>query len=255
MNPRFTTHLIVAAGLAGLAFASGCDSGYAMAPLDANLAHAGLINDPAQVSRLEKSLTNDDFSRMLDADVRAKLPSPIAIARFNRGCGNLDTVSAEELEAWGKTIEKESMLTGFLPINRLLLPEQRLDMKDLRAAAARMNCELLLVYIQDDGWSNNDNAASVLYWTIVGLWTVPGSTQEHRTVMQGVLVDTRTGMVLGAFTGDKSKKVDYPAAFHDATRADLERQVAPAALSDLQKGFKSLIAQVVANAKAAQARS
>ena len=46
----------------------------------------------------------------------------------------------------------------------------------LRVAAARLHCELLLVYMQADTQADHFNDASVLYWSIVGLWLAPGNT-------------------------------------------------------------------------------
>ncbi|MHC4789552.1 MAG: hypothetical protein ACYS8K_10175, partial [Planctomycetota bacterium] len=84
----------------------------------------------------------------------------------------------------------------------------------------------------------------------IGLWTVPGNVLEHKTVMQAILVDSRTGVILGTATGDAHLKRRYPAAFEDQRRADLQAEAPAAALADLQTGVRRLTKQVVETAVA-----
>lgn len=232
----------------------GCASHFSMVPPTADLARTGLINDPAQVSRLEKAMTDGDIAKLLDVNVRAKLPTGVAVAKIKSRCSGyqpyLETIDAEELQEWEKAIGGQAHISGVSPVTSLTMAGHGVTLHTLRTAAARMNCELLLVYLQDDSSVNNFNDAAVLYWTLIGLWTVPGNVIEHKTVMQAVLVDCRTGIILGTATGDAHQKRQCPAAFADIRQTELADEVPAEALADLQKGVGKLLKRVVETAVA-----
>ena len=232
----------------------GCASSYQLLAPVANMARSGLINDPKQVSRLEKAMTDDEIADLLDVNVRAKLPTGVAVAKIKNRCSGyqpyLAIISAEELQEWEKAIGIQAHISGVCPITSLTMAGNSVTLHTLRTAAARMNCELLMVYLQADSSVNNFNDAAVLYWTVIGLWTVPGDVVEHRTVMQAILVDCRTGMILGTATGDAHEKRQCPAAFTDNRKNELADEVPVKALGDLQKGVGKLLKRVVETAVA-----
>ena len=234
----------------------GCASHVPMMEPVADMLGAGVVDDPGQARRLEKAMTDRDIADLLDVNVRAKLPTSIAVAKLRSHCSGyqpyLDRLDAEELMAWEKAVEGHAMIRGVHPVSSLAHTRDKPTIHTLRVAAARMNCELLLVYLQSDSTVDNYNDAAVLYWTILGLWTVPGNVMEHKTVAQAVLVDSRTGVILGTATGDAHLKRTYPAAFEDQRRTELERQAPTEALADLQTGCKRLLKQVVESAVAAR---
>ena len=243
--------------LAG-AMAGGCATANEMASI-AGLASAGLFRDAKQVGRLEQSLTDGQIATLLDADVRAKLPASIAVARLESRCRgyqpHLATIDAEEHRGWEEQLAGQSLIRGVRPISRLALGSDSLSMHSLRRAAARQQCELLLVYLQGDAQLDNLNDAAVLYWTFVGLWLVPGNVIEHKTVMQAALVDCRTGMILGTATGDNHLKRICPAALKRITEERLAREAPGKALADLQAGCKRMLGDVVQTAVAARPRA
>ncbi|MDY7010312.1 MAG: hypothetical protein SVV80_06100 [Planctomycetota bacterium] len=230
----------------------GCATSYRMAAPVADLVRSGLIDEPSQASRLEKAMTDGDIANLLDVNVRAKLPSGVAVAKIKSRCSGyqpyLDTIDAEELQEWEKAIGNQAHISGVSPVTSLTMAGHGVTLHTLRTAAARMNCELLLVYLQADSSVNNFNDAAVLYWTVIGLWTVPGDVVEHKTVMQAVLVDCRTGMILGTATGDAHEKRLCPAAFADNRKNELAEKVPAEALGDLQKGVGKLLKRVVETA-------
>jgi hypothetical protein len=248
MKRTICTLLVLSAALAG------CESHYALVEPVADMLRSGVVNDPRQAARLERAMTDRDIANLLDADIRAKLPTAIAVAKLTSDCGGfqprLGRLDAKELLAWEKAIEGQAMVRGVHPVTALAHAGDSPTLHSLRVAAARMNCELVLVYLQSDSSVNNLNDAAVLYWTILGLWTVPGSVLEHKTVMQAVLVDSRTGAILGTATGDAHLKRTYPAAFEDQRRAEMEKEAPAQALGDLQTGSRRLIKQVVETAVA-----
>jgi rhombotail lipoprotein len=237
--------VLLAAGVA----VGGCETAHPLATPVIDFARSGLVSDPKQVSRLELALTDHQIADLLDADVRAKLPTGVAVARLRSACDGfqpeLETLDAREMEAWAQAVVGQDLIRGVHPISRLSHGPNRPTLHSLRTAAARMNCELLLVYLQADSSVENLNEAAVLYWTLIGLWLVPGNVYEHRTVMQAILVDCRTGMILGTATGDSHLKKSYPAAQDKIHKEKLARQGPVEALADVQKGFARLIAQTV----------
>ncbi|KPK85103.1 MAG: hypothetical protein AMJ81_04170 [Phycisphaerae bacterium SM23_33] len=235
-----------------LAAVAGCATHSPLAMVAADLRQSGVITDPKQVSQLERALTDSDIANLLDAGVRAKLPTAVAVARLETagtGCQPaLATIDAEELAGWTKAVQQQRLITGVHPVSPLVHKESRPTLHSLRVAAARMNCELLLVYLQADSSVDNYNDAAALYWTLLGLWLVPGNVCEHRTVMQAVLADCRTGMILGTATGDAHRQQAYPLAFQDTQQRALAKQAAAEALTDVQEAFGRQIGQVVASA-------
>ena len=246
--------IFTTAGLALLL--GGCASHYALVAPIARMERTGLINDPKQVSRLEKAMTDGDIARLLDLDVRAKLPTSLAVAKLASHCSGyqprLERIGADELAAWEKIVAARPHLHGVQPVSNLSLDgtlrAQTVTLHSLRVAAAKLHCELLMVYMQADSSVDNFNDAAALYWTVVGLWLAPGNVVEHRTVMQAIVVDCRTGVILGTATGDGHKERITPAAFVKIQQDKLARQVPGEALADLQKGAGRLLTAVVGRA-------
>ncbi|HAU37276.1 MAG TPA: hypothetical protein DCX07_06115 [Phycisphaerales bacterium] len=167
----------------------------------------------------------------------------------------LERIEAEELQLWERAAVGVRGIHGVQPVSNLAAGttgEPDLSLRTLRVAAARLHCELLLVYMQGDSEVENFNDAAVLYWTFAGLWLVPGTTLEHRTVCQAILVDCRTGVILGTATGDARQNALTTAAAVKIHRAKLARSVPVAALSDLREAVRPLLQQVSARAMAAK---
>ena len=248
-----TTAVVVFLVAAGV-FGGGCASHVAMMPPSADFHRAGLANE-AQALELEKSMTDGDIARLLDVRVQAKLPTSLAVAKLQSYCNGYQPyvaeIDADELLAWEDVVKAQRQIVGVQPVTTLGLESERPTLHSLRTAAARLHCELLLVYFQVDSQVNNLNDAAVLYWSIVGLWTVPGNEVEHKTVIQAVLLDCRTGMILGTATGGHRDKKLCPAAFVDQRTTELSKSCNTEALTDLQKGCRRLLDQTVAAATAA----
>ena len=118
-----------------------------------------------------------------------------------------------------------------------------------------MGCELLLVYLQSDSTVDNFNEAAALYWTFVGLWLVPGNVVEQKTVAQALLVDCRTGAILGTATGGCHLKRICPAALKQIQKDKLAQRTPRKALTNLQTDCKRLLKNVVDAAVAASTAS
>ncbi|MCY2932306.1 MAG: hypothetical protein NTV86_22995 [Planctomycetota bacterium] len=236
---RTITTLTAMLALAGALV--GCQACSEMPAITANLAKAGLAHGPDQRRQLEKKLTDQDISDLLDVRVQAKLPTSLAVAKV--GCDysgaqpHLADFEPGEFDAWEKALRGVPKIRGVQPVTPLAIGTgtRTPSLYELRTAAARLNCELLLVYLQADASGDTANDAAALYWTIIGLWTAPGDTLEHRTLMQAVVLDCRTGMILGTAVGDKQIKKDCPAAFVSKQHTELAKQATAEALAQLQQ--------------------
>lgn len=250
-----------------LAVSAGCASNTPLGQLDCSLNRPGFVT-PEESKRLQRELTDDGIAMLLDANVRAKLPTPVALAhiqttvpietgRWHRSysCMTVRTVAPAELQGWEKAMADTPGLTSVRLISPMTAGSEQPTLHRLRSLAAQMNCELLLVCMQADGSVDNLNDAAALYWTGVGLWTVPGNVYERKTVMQAAVVDCRTGVVLGTAAGQASEKTAYAAAYEQIAHDKLEAKVPAAALADLQKNSVRMFAQVVVAARGPQAKA
>ena len=230
----------------------GCGTTHELAPMANVLAKSGLFRSPKQRAQLEQSMTDADIAKMLDVQVKAKLPTSLAIAKLSSACNGyqpaLENVAGEELAGWREAVAAQSAIRDVRPISHLAAGGGKPSIHGLRAAAARQNCELLLVYIQADAAVDNFNDAAALYWTIVGLVLAPGNVLEHKTVMQGVLIDCRTGMILGTASGSEHLRKICPAAFVDNRQKEMAKAAPPAALAELQKDFVGALGRTIAAA-------
>jgi len=215
-----------------------------------SLLQSGLINDSKQAARLEQKLTDKDIAALLDADIRAKVPTKLALAAVSDGY--LSAIGAEELQRWEAVVQSVPYIEGVMPVTALSVGKAGPKLHDLRAAAAAMGCELLLLYHVSDSAVDNYTDAAALYWTFVGLWLAPGNLYEHRTVMQAIIVDCRTGAILGTATGDSHLKAACPAAYGEVQEGKLAQEARQKAMDDLLKACKPLLKAIVS--KAAQPR-
>lgn len=238
---------LIACGLGfALCLLTGCATSRQLSPVQLGLARAAMAGSAEEAAALEMSMTDPQLARLLDADVRAKLPTRLAVAKLHSGYQlSIDEVAGDELRGWEGAIADRPGLTGVRPVSAIVHGPASPTIQSLRTAAARMSCELLLVYLQDDAWVDNYNNAAVLYWTGLGLWTVPGNVMEHRTVAQAILIDTRTGMVLGTATGESHLTRTYPAAFEDQRRAELSREAPKEAVAELQTAAAEMLASTL----------
>ena len=214
---------------------------------------AGMMNAGQLLADGPSTAADAEIARLLDTKVRMKLPTTLAVAKLSRsffGSSNLELISGEDLAGWAELVDGHSAVNGVQPIPAILMaggPDRKASpLVALRLAAARMHSELLLVYAQADSQVNNYNHAAALYWTFIGLWIVPGNVVEHRTIMQGLLMHTRTGAVLATMTGSRDRERYSPAAFAAIAEDALREQTPAEALEGLRKAFKSVLPAVLA---------
>lgn len=151
-----------------------------------------------------------------DTDIRglfstvpaASFPANIAIVRVqdsgyatrtNRGYGHgrysiVTTRDIETDESFDK-VSKLPLVHGIAPIGRLLLPPNPNTIKDLRAPAASLHADLLLIYSVDSSFAVDGKSLGPL--SLVSLGFIKNKTAHVTATVAGVLVDVRTGFIYG----------------------------------------------------------
>jgi hypothetical protein len=153
---------------------------------------------------------------------------------------NVVAIESEELSSWGKAVTASGKAGAVRALPAIPLDHQQNALDSLRLTAARMQCDLLLIYAGFGARASHFNNAAALYWTLIGLWLAPGDTLEEKAVMQAVLIDCRTGAIIGTATGDAHMREYSPAAYSEIARARLAKKVPPKALASLQANCQGL---------------
>jgi hypothetical protein len=156
-------------------------------------------------------------------------------------------VPTAEAEHWDALADEHGgIIRSVVEIPSMLLEVNQPELTDFRAAAARMRCDLLLLYGQADSWVTNYNGAAGFYWTLVGIWLVPGNTLEHETALQAILVDTRTGAILASAGGRARDRMVCPLGYVSIARDRLRREVPAEAFERLAGDVEDLFNQLEA---------
>ena len=229
---------------------SGCATHHKMAEPN-RLSRAGLMDDAQESAIVDQATSGAAAGRLIDAKVQVKLPASLAVASLatvGRRCG-LRPMGTDELAEWRKAVAGIPQIVSVQPLASVVTSEAGLKLRDLRMGAMKLNCRLLLAYLQGDSTSDNYTNSSLLYWTVAGLWLASGNEYEHRTLMQAVLVDCQSGAILGAAVGDCRLKEACTAAKCKFVEDALAREAPRRALAALEKTCQSLLRQVAAVAQ------
>lgn len=87
-------------------------------------------------------------------------------------------------------------VAGVVSVNRMLLPETLESDKEIRAAASRLQADLVLLYTFDTAFFDNDVAKPL---TVISLGLSPTRRISATTTCSALLLDTRTGYVYSAY--------------------------------------------------------
>jgi hypothetical protein len=233
---------------------AGCATANKMSPPDTKMDKLCFSGDERQARKLEEAARDGEIAALLDQEtsIRAKFPTVLALAkvrpsldyRGKRHGFDLETVDGQELESWRKAAKGQLLIADFRPVVGLALLESEITIASLREAAARLKCELLLVYTQADSSVDNYNDAAALYCTLIGIWLVPGDVVEHKTVTQAVLVESRTGTILGTAVGSSHLKGIVPLAYKNITEDKFSQQAPAKALADMQANCAKLLQEI-----------
>lgn len=175
------------------------------------------VQRPAMsVSLLSEALSDELVEQALDARPKAPFPSVLAVAKIGSTTTwrdakrQVEIVGGADDDAWKKLAGLrdaggKTLIDDVRFISPMLVKSD-INLRSLRQAAAMLRAPLLLVYVTDENASEGYNDAAMLYWTIVGLYTVPGNTVGHYCVGDALLIDTRSGLILSTAHGEGQRE-------------------------------------------------
>ncbi len=195
-------------------------------PLAGTIAHA---------EELDLALATEEAAAAADAEV--KFPTGLAIAKLHKQYGRAALeLDADDLRDWQSAAARHNRISSVQALTDEAVGS-RLTLLALRNAAVQAGCDLLLVYAQDDQQCEGTNSASSVYWTIVGMYTAAGNDARHRTVMQGALLDSRTGAIIGVLGAKADIKDSFPMAVKQQRTDEVNRAAPAKAMRDFQDEF------------------
>jgi hypothetical protein len=114
------------------------------------------------------------------------------------GSGRYSVILAKEAgeDSQLERVSKLRQIAGLVTVNRMLLPERLEDDKDIRAAASRLQADLLFLYTFDTSFFDSDAAKPL---TIITLGLSPTRRITAVTTCSALLMDTRTGYLYSAY--------------------------------------------------------
>lgn len=137
-------------------------------------------------------------------------------------------------------------VAGITGINRLLLPENLDTERELRAAAARLQADLLLLYTFDTAFIDQDASKPL---SVITLGLSPTRRISAVTTLSGLLIDTRTGYIHATFETTERNNV-LSTSWGSADSADAARRATEkAAFAKLVDEFVTAWPKVVAKSR------
>jgi hypothetical protein len=180
------------------------------------------------------------------AVAKVRLPEAPYYGDRDESNPSLEILRGGEADGWrgmtgpvaggGQTLLEQVQMVSPLIVNKPM------TLKSLRDAAALLHAPMLLVYLQDDNHSEGYNDAAMAYWTIVGVFVVPGNTVGHYTTCQGVLVDTRSGFILATAEGEARREENVLPGALEIARDRVRREAQAEAVTALQKHVRETVA-------------
>lgn len=152
--------------------------------------------------------TDPDIKKAFTAKPAITFPANIAFVRIQDtgyrsasvegvGTGAYSVVTARDIET-DEDLQKISSLPGVggvVALNRLLLPKTLSSDLDLRAAAAKLHADAVLIYTMETTF---DDGKIIAPLTTISLGLAPNKTFKIHATASAILLDTKTGFVYGA---------------------------------------------------------
>jgi hypothetical protein len=181
----------------------------------------------------QKDGTPADLATSFDKRPLANFPAGVALVRIQApgyhsattasyGHGAYSVVLTRDVEPEDavQRLAKLPQIRGVAPIGRLLLPAQLNTDKELRHAAAQLQCDMLLVYTLDTTFHDRDLASPI---SVITLGLSPTQATRVVTTASAVLLDTRNGYVYGVAEAS-AKRAGLATAWNTTSAIDADRQ-------------------------------
>ena len=151
----------------------------------------------------------------------------------------------------GDLRQKMPRVKAFVPISRLLLPEEMHSDLELRQAAAALHADMVLIYTLDTSFNVQDVAAPL---SVVTLGLSPNQVAHVTCTASAVLIDTRNGYVYGI--GEATERQNQLAsawtseAAVDQTRKRVEGKAFAQLATELEQTWADVLTNLAAPTEA-----
>lgn len=219
-----------------IAIATGCSTSRHYLTPGAGVDLASI--DDARVRPAIESIPAAGFPATI-ALVRVQASGYRSYSNSSFGRGPLGVVTARDAESPEDLFALDNLprVSSVVPLNRFLLPPWVQSRSDLRAAAALLRADMLLVYSIDTSFQVGGKNIGPL--SALPLGTTPEDGVYVTTTATATLLDARTGFVYGLAEG--SARDDEVARSFSET-ASVER----ARLSNEAAAFSALVGRIAA---------
>lgn len=153
---------------------------------------------------LQPPATDQEIQAVLD--LKPQLPAPFKLGVYLSSGGNYSrrwywtNEEKDALLAYGEELKKAGMISDIRLVSDFTVEVRKStfmsgysggSLKDIRLAAARYGVDALLIVNSVSAVDRYNNFAALLYWTIVGLYLVPGTHSDALVMINGSLWDVR----------------------------------------------------------------
>jgi hypothetical protein len=161
------------------------------------------------------------------------------------GQGRYSVIFAREVEEQSDLdrLPRLPQVAGVVSLNRMLLPERLDSDREIRAAAARLQADLVLLYTFDTAFFDTDVARPL---TVITLGLSPTRRISAVTTCSALLLDTRTGYIYSAYEAtEKAQTISTSWGTRDSAD-EARRQNEKAAFRRLVDDFSGSWSRVLA---------
>jgi hypothetical protein len=244
--------LIVFTTIAGLPFSSGCAS-YATPGRAAEMQLFGASKDQLSDASVVQAIARRPLATLpaVVAFVRVQAPGYTSETAQGWGRGAYSVVMQRDIENEDTTLaelrQKMPKVKAFVPVSRLLLPEEMHSDLELRQAAAALHADMVLIYTLDTSFNVQDVAAPL---SVITLGLSPNQVAHVTCTASAVLIDTRNGYVYGIAEATEKQNQLASAWTSDAAVDQTRKRVEGKAFAKLSGELEQTWADVLTNLSA-----
>jgi hypothetical protein len=176
--------------------------------------------------------------------VRVQAPNYISLTARGWGAGQYTVLTTRDVERTEdvQRINALNDVRGVAPLNRLVIPQVLNSDYELRAAAARMHADILLLYTIDTVFHETDRTTPL---TVVTLGATSNKRMRIISTASAALLDTRSGYVYGLAEASKEHE-ELQNAYKteeevDLKRRDIERDAFAGLVGELEQTWRDVL--------------
>lgn len=223
--------------------------------------YAGVQRPSVTLGLLPDNPSDSELSSLLEQQPKCTLPTDLLVLKLRgdepyRSEYNSETcvqpiaqAEAESLRSLAELrTEDDRPIIQSVTLGGPLLVD-RATLTSVRYAAARVRARLVFVYASVDDTEEGYNDASILYWTIIGMWTVPGTMVGYYSAAQGLLIDTVSGQIVAVVGGEYKYEEAVTAAARDIAKTRAQKTAREKSFGELRADLESQLKRLARTAQ------